>query len=87
MVFGVTHYTVSLLWHQRPQDNFAKQSSDMVVQHLKSTDLRLLKMPEVAEQYCDVLQQHIKKGYVERIHDVDLSQAVWFFATFHYCYA
>ena len=50
----------------------------MAVQHWKSTELRLLKMPEVEEQYCDVPQQHIEKGYVERNQDVDLFQAVWF---------
>ncbi|XP_065190905.1 uncharacterized protein LOC135821835 [Sycon ciliatum] len=58
-------YTVKLPWKRSPPEE--NGSYEMALKRLRSTEKRLHKEPEVAKEYCRVLQHHVNAGYVTAV--------------------
>ncbi|XP_065190766.1 uncharacterized protein LOC135821698 [Sycon ciliatum] len=58
-------YTVKLPWKRSPPEE--NVSYEMALKRLRSTEKRLHKEPEVAKEYCRVLQHHVNAGYVTAV--------------------
>ena len=40
----------------------------MTLNRLDNTDRKLIKQPEHGEKYCEIIEQYVKKGYLEYVH-------------------
>ena len=55
-------YLVQILWKK---ERNLTNSYQMALNQLDNTERRLIKQPELGEKYCEIIEQYIKKGYLE----------------------
>ena len=55
------------------------QQLEMALNRLDNTERRLIKQPELGEKYCEIIEQYIKKRYLEY---VDLKMTVTIVGTY-----
>ena len=54
----------------------------MALNRLDNTERRLIKQPELGEKYCEIIEQYIKKGYLEQVDVKNDSNDCWYLPHF-----
>ena len=54
----------------------------MALNRLNNTEKRLIKQPEPDEKYCEIIEEYIKKGYLEYVDVKDDSNDCWYLPYF-----
>ena len=50
---------------ERKKERHLTNNYEMALNWLDNTDRRLIKQPRLGEKYCEIIEQYIKKGYLE----------------------
>ena len=51
----------------RNKERHLTNNYQMALNRLDNTERRLIKQPELGEEYCEIIEQYIKKGYLEYV--------------------
>ena len=54
----------------------------MALNRLDKTERRLIKQPELGEKYCEIIEQYIKKRYLEHVDVKSDSNDCWYLPHF-----
>ena len=54
----------------------------MALNRLGNTERRLIKQSELGEKYCEIIEQYIKKGYLEYVDVKNDSNNCWYLPHF-----
>ena len=73
-------YRVGIPW--KSQDVVLKNNYQMALGRLENTDKRLMKSPDVASAYNQIIDQYIDEGYVKRIPQYAESTSKWYLPHF-----
>ena len=58
------------------------QQLEMALNRLDNTERRLIKQPELREKYCGIIEQYVKKGYLEYVDVINDSNDCWYLPHF-----
>ena len=58
------------------------QQLEMALNRLDNTERRLIKQPELGEKYCEIIEQYIKKRYLEYVDVKNDSNDCWYLPHF-----
>ena len=82
--FSDGHYQIAIPWKE--SNLLLPDNYNMVFQRLQNLERRLIKDPDVAKAYSEIIQKHLKKGYVRKIesHELCMKQptAKWYLPHF-----
>ena len=62
--YEIGKYQVQILWNK---ERHLTNNYQMALNRLDNTERRLIKQPELGEKYCEIIEQYIKKGYLEYV--------------------
>ena len=76
-------YQVQISWKKEPH---LTNNYQIALNWLDNTDRSLIKQSELGEKYCEIIEQDIKKGYLEYVDVKNDSNDCWYlphFSPFH----
>ena len=62
--YDIGKYQVQISWNK---ERHLTNNYQMALNRLDNTERRLIKQPELGEEYCEIIEQYIKKGYLEYV--------------------
>ena len=66
----------------RKKERDLTNNYQMALNRLDNTKRRLMKQPELGEKYCEIIEQYIKKGYLEYVDVKNDSNDCWYLPHF-----
>ena len=78
--FKEGRYEVHMPW--KPDAPELPNNFEMAVRRLKSTEKRLLKDPQLAGMYSDVISKYVQKGYVSKVTPSKTEEEAWYLSHF-----
>ena len=72
------HYSVAIPWKDHPD---LPNNYEVAYKRLQNTEVKLLKNPELAQSYADVINRYVEQGYVKKVAPID-SEKQWFLPHF-----
>ena len=72
-------YQVQIPWKK---ERHLTNSYEMALNRLDKTERRLIKQPELGEKYCEIIEQYIKKRYLEYVDVKSDSNDCWYLPHF-----
>ena len=78
--FKGERYEVEMLW--KPNSPELPNNYEMAVNRLISTEKRLLKDPQLAESYPEVISKYIEKGYISKVSPSKTEEKTWYLPHF-----
>ena len=72
-------YQVQIPWKK---ERHLTNNYQMALNRLDNTERRLIKQPELSEKYCEIIEQYIKKRYLEYVDVKNDSNDCWYLPHF-----
>ena len=72
-------YQVQIPWKK---ERHLTNNYQMALNRLDNTERRLIKQPELSEKYCEIIEQYIKKRYLEYVDIKNDSNDCWYLPHF-----
>ncbi|MCG8047834.1 MAG: hypothetical protein N0E48_19785, partial [Candidatus Thiodiazotropha endolucinida] len=80
MTYDNQMYRVAIPWKERTPvlpDNYT-----MALRRLENTEKRLMRSPDIAKMYAEIIEEYVRKGYIRKVPEQEHSQSKWYLPHF-----